>query len=257
MLTRLLHHPLTRGLDIDAPETTHLRRQIVCEKRFLRRLYEDWYAALRAAVPAGPGAVLELGSGGGFLREVIPDLVTSDVFPVPGVDQVVDAHELPFEDGALRAVLMTNVLHHLADVRRFFREAARCVRPGGVMALVEPWNTPWSRFVYRHFHYEPFDPATASWTFPATGPLSGANNALPWILFARDRERFLAEFPQWRIETVRPIMPFRYLLSGGVGFRSLMPGWTYPACKAFEACLSPWRNYLAMFAHVVLVRTEE
>ncbi len=34
MLTRLLEHPLTRGLDVDDPRTTHLRRRILAEKRF-------------------------------------------------------------------------------------------------------------------------------------------------------------------------------------------------------------------------------
>jgi hypothetical protein len=39
----------------------------------------------------------------------------------------------------------------------------------------------------------------------------GANDALPWIIFARDRLKFEQEFPDWRIETIKPIMPFRYL----------------------------------------------
>src|SRR5437868_8535464 len=131
MLSKCLSHPLTRGLDIDTPETTGLRRRIIREKAFLRRVYEEWYEALAAAVPAGEGAVLELGSGAGFLKEYIPGLITSDVFAVPGVELVADAHALPFAAGALRGVVMTNVLHHLPRPRQFFREAARCVRPGG------------------------------------------------------------------------------------------------------------------------------
>ena len=85
---------------------------------------------------------------------------------------------------------MTNVLHHLPQPGRFFDEAAGCVRPGGVVAMVEPWNTAWSRWVYRHhLHHETFLPAAADWEVPRGGPLSAANGALPWILFARDRER--------------------------------------------------------------------
>jgi len=253
--TKYLSHPLTCGLNIDAQETTYLRKRIIREKAFLHRLYKDWYALLTTAVPDGTGQALELGSGGGFLREYIPDLITSDILAIPGVDQVVDAHALPFGTGELRAILMTNVLHHLQEPRRFFQEAARCVHEGGVVAMLEPWHTPWSRFIYQHFHHEPFDPTVAEWEIPPAGPLSGGNDAMPWVLFSRDRQRFLKEFPQWRIGTIQPLMPFRYLLSGGVGFRRLMPGWSYPSWRWLEQRLDRWRDWLAMFAHIVLVRT--
>ena len=136
-LKRWLEHPLTRGLDLDDPRTTHLRRRILAEKRFLRRIYEEWYAALAASLPAGEGAVLELGSGAGFLADFVPGLVRSEIFYAPGIDVVLDGLALPFAAGSLRAVAMTNVLHHLPRPTRFFAEAARCVRAGGVMTTWE------------------------------------------------------------------------------------------------------------------------
>lgn len=144
----LLEHPLTRGLPLDDPSTTEARRQIIQQKGFLRQIYVDWYRDVAAQVPPGEGAVLELGSGAGFLGEYIPDLVTSEILRCSGVRVVLDARQMPFRDGALRAVVMTDVLHHLPQVRAFFREAARCVRPGGAIVMVEPWVTPWSRVMY-------------------------------------------------------------------------------------------------------------
>jgi SAM-dependent methyltransferase len=238
MLAKVLAHPLTRGLDIDSPETSHLRKRIIREKRFLRKIYKEWYAFLMKAIPEGNGDVLELGSGGGFLSRYVPDLITSEVFPLPGVARVVDAHNLPFADGELKAIVMTNVLHHLSNPRRFWREAARAIRPGGVVAMVEPWHTPWSRFIYKRFHHEPFEPTAASWEFPQSGPLSDANGALPWMLFERDRSTFEGEFPQWRIECVAPTMPFRYLLSGGVSLRCLVPQFTFNFWRWLEGRLS-------------------
>jgi SAM-dependent methyltransferase len=252
-----LAHPLTRGMALDDPRTTALRREIVRSKPFLRRLYGDWYRALAAAVPPGEGGVLELGSGAGFLAEFVPGLITSDVFACPGVQRVVDARELPFAPGELRAILMTDVLHHVSEARRFFAGAARCVRPGGVVSMIEPWVTPWSRVVYRRLHHEPFRPEAAEWEFPASGPLSGANGALPWIIFERDRAVFEREFPHWRIAGIRPQMPLRYLLSGGVSMRSLLPGAAYGAARGVERLLSPLMRRLGMFAHVTLVRTGE
>jgi SAM-dependent methyltransferase len=263
-LRRWLEHPLTRGLPLDDPRTTEQRRRIVREKPFLRRIYEDWYRMLARDVPsvrgagAVEGAALELGSGAGFLSEtgLIPGLVTSDVFPIAGVDRVIDARALPFIDGALRAILLTDVLHHISEPRRFLTEAARCVRPGGVITMIEPWVTPWSRLVYTRLHHEPFRPDAQAWEFPEAGPLSGANGALPWIMFRRDRALLERAFPAWRIARVRPFMPLRYLLSGGVSMRSLMPGWSHGFWRAAEGLMSPLARATAMFVHATLRRTD-
>lgn len=257
MLKRLLEHPLTRGLDIDDPRTTWLRRRIVREKRFLRRIYEEWYRALATSLPPGPGAVLELGSGAGFLADFVPGLIRSEVFYTSGIDAVLDGLALPFADGSLRGIVMTNVLHHLTRPLRFFEEASRCVRPGGVVAMVEPWVSPWSRLVYTRLHHEPFHPESREWEIQGGGPLSGANGALPWILFVRDRKRFEREAPGWRIRSIEPIMPFRYLVSGGISLRSLVPAANFPLWRGLERVLHPFRDRLAMFAHVVLERSPQ
>jgi len=254
ILARLLTHPLTRGLDLDSPATTVRRRQVVRDKPFLRRIYREWYTSLAAAVPAGEGDVLELGSGPGFLQEYIPGLITSDIMPLPGVLRVVDARRIDCAPASLRGIVMTNVLHHLPDVSQFFAEASRCVRPGGVIAMVEPWLSPWSRIIYRWLHHEPFVPDTIAWEFPGDGPLSDANGALPWIVFQRDRARFQRDFPGWAIRSITPCMPFRYLLSGGVSMRSFVPAFTYGFWKTCEAWLKPWINFWAMFAVIVLER---
>jgi hypothetical protein len=69
MLKAWLAHPLTSGLDIDDP--THLRQQIVQEKSFLRQIYQEWHRAIVTALPAGQGAVLEVGAGR-FRRDFAP-----------------------------------------------------------------------------------------------------------------------------------------------------------------------------------------
>jgi SAM-dependent methyltransferase len=252
----LLADPRTRGRDIDDPATTILRRDIIRRKPFLTEVYRDWYVLLAGAIPPPPGGVLELGSGAGFLSDVIPDCIASDVLPSPHVKVVLDGQALPFRRRALRAIVMTNVLHHIAAPYRFLSDAAQSVRAGGVIAMIEPWVTPWSRMVYAHLHHEPFaadaDPTAAS----AGGPLSGANGALPWILFERERSCFDRLVPEWRVERVHPLMPFRYLVSGGVSMRSLMPGWTSGAWRRLEGRLERHMTTWAMFALVVLRRRE-
>ena len=255
MLRRWLEHPLTRGVDLDHPDTTRLRRDIIAGKRFLQRVYQEWYELLATATPAGSAPALELGAGAGFLDRHITGLIRSEIFRCPTITAVLDAQALPFADASLRAIVMTDVLHHLPQVRRFFTEAARCVEPGGVIAMIEPWPSAWSRLIYTRLHHEPFRMDAETWEFPASGPLSGANGALPWLVFARDRARFEAEFPMWRVETIRPLMPFRYLVSGGVSMRSLSPGWSFGVWRALERSLGPWMDRWAMFAFVVLRRS--
>jgi SAM-dependent methyltransferase len=256
VIRRWLAHPATRGIDIDDSRLVSVHRRLVRDKAFLRRIYQEWYAAIVAALPSGDGPVLELGSGGGFLEESLPGVITSELQASPHVAVVLDGHALPFTDGSLRAIAMIDVLHHLPECRRFLREAARCVRRGGRVVLIEPWVSGWSSIVYSRLHHEPFRPDAPEWEFPRGGPLSAANMALPWIMFVRDRARFEREFPQWRVVSLRPIMPLRYLVSGGVSMRGLMPGWTFGAWRLLERALTPWMEQLGMFAHIVIERTD-
>ena len=254
LLRRLLAHPLTASLHVDDPATTELRKRIIASKPFLKAIYDEWYAMLARELPAGEGLVVEFGSGGGYATQFIPGLVTSEVFASPGVQVVSNAQAMPFADGTLRGVVMTNVLHHMPRVRSFFAEATRCLRPGGKILMIEPWVTSWSKIVYTRLHHEPFDPNSAEWTFPPRGPLSGANNAMPWIVFERDRARFEAEFPELSVEKIRPFMPFRYLVSGGVTMRNLMPGFTHGAWLGLENLLKSQMPRLGLFAFVAIRR---
>lgn len=255
LLQSLLQHPITKGLNIDDPGTTEFRRNIVQEKVFLRRIYEKWYKLLKSSLPVDyDGGVLELGSGGGFLKKIIPNAVTSEIFYVSGIDLVLDGCKLPLRDDSLCGILMTNVFHHMADPKSFLKESGRCVKHGGVIAMIEPWVTPLSIWVYRNLHHESCETNWKEWGFQRKGPLSSANSALAWIIFQRDRKIFESEFPQWKIQTIEPMMPFLYLISGGISLRSFQPGWSYSFWHKVEESLKPLWNKTAMFAHIVLKR---
>ena len=243
-----------KGIDLDDPRTTELRRRAIHENIFLEQIYRYWYDLIDASLPAGPGQIVELGSGAGFLSEHVPDLITSEIIFVNGISIILDGQQMPFAKDSLKAIAMTNVLHHIPSPRHFFSEALRVTRPGGVISMIEPWASPWSKFIYTRLHHEPFDTQSDSSEFPSSGPLSGANAAMPWSIFQRDREQFEQEYPAWRVERIIPIMPFSYLLSGGVSLRPLMPAWSFRPVNRFESILSPFMPRLAMFAHIVLVR---
>lgn len=242
-------------MDVDDPLTTDLRNEIIQSKPLLKLIYEEWYRLICDHLPAINGRVLELGSGGGFLRERIPGLITSEIFRCRNAQLVLDGQLLPFRSQTLRSIVMTNVLHHIPQPSKFLEEASRCLVDGGSMLMIEPWVSSWSRMIYSHLHHEPFDPEQQGWVHSFNGPLSGANGALPWILFERDRRRFEQEFPWLRIDQIRPFMPFSYLFSGGVSMKQILPSFLDPACLSVERRLGPWMKHWAMFAFVAVSRT--
>lgn len=148
VIARLLAHPLTKGLHPDDPRSTFLRRDVIRGKPFLRRIYREWYGKIIEALPPLEGGVLELGSGAGFFAELFPQAITSEVFLCEGIRAVADARRLPFADGSLRAIVMTDVMHHIPDPQDFLAEARRTLKRGGRILMVEPWVSAWSRFIY-------------------------------------------------------------------------------------------------------------
>ena len=257
MLKTLVLHPLTRGMALDSPETTIQRLRIIQEKAFLKKFYHQCYLDLANCLPVDVvGPVLELGSGGGFLQNYIPQLITSELLKIPGVDLNLDGQRLPFKNATLRGIVMFDVFHHLPDVASFLTEAADCVKPGGAIAMIEPWNTRWSRLIFQSLHHEPFLPDAPDWYVSGDGPLSTANQALPWIVFERDQETFNQQCPRWQIEAITLNSPFCYLLSGGLAYRSFMPGFLFDFWRTVENCFQPWMHAWAMFAKIVLIRTK-
>ncbi len=248
--------PETRCIkDLDDPATTLLHAEIVQNKKFLKKLYIDFYKEFGNVITEPETKVLvELGSGGGFIKEVIGNVITSDILELPNVDRVFSALDMPFEDRSVDAFFMFDVLHHIAEPRGFFKEALRCLKPAGKIVMIEPANTLWARFIYKNFHHELFDPK-AHWDLEEIGPVSHGNGAIPWIIFSRDRGIFEKEFPQLRIVRMRNHTPLRYLLSGGLTLRQMVPSFTYPLIKGVEFLLSAINNLLGMFQTIELEKT--
>ncbi len=236
----------------DDRQLTIAHAQILQEKPFLKKLYTDFYNRLKAAIPdSREKTVVELGSGGGFIKEIIGNAVTSDVLNLPNVDKVFSACQMPFADGSVDAFVMFDVLHHIPQPREFFKEALRCLKTGGKIVMIEPANTLWGRFIYKNFHHEGFD-TKADWNLGQGGPLSQGNGAVPWIIFSRDRKIFESEFPALTIMRMHCHTPLRYLLSGGFTLRQLVPSCMYGFIKVFEIAISPLNRMIGMFQTIEL-----
>lgn len=231
-------------------------------KPSLRRVYSVWFDALLSDIPAS-ARVIEVGAGPGLFAEYArrrrPDLawIASDLAPASGNDVVADAHGLPFRAGAADAILGVDILHHVARPRAFFTEAAHVLRPGGRLALVEPWVTPLSFPVYRFFHQEDCAEPPDRWDpFAAGGAgkeLFDGNAGIPRAI-VRDTSP-----EEWRGLGLEPprkelVNGFAYLLTLGFRERSLLPSAAVPAALWLDRALTPLARLLALRARLVWTR---
>ena len=249
----LLRMPEAKEInDLDSHLTAKIHKEIIQKKVFLKKIYLGFYEEFkRALVNSRTGLIVEIGSGSGFLKEVIPQVITSDVFSSPDIDMIFPATDMSLDNNSVSVFFLQNVLHHINNPVAFFMEISRCLVSQGKVVMIEPYNSLWGRFIYKSFHHEPFD-VDADWETSAKGRLSTANGALPWIIFFRDRARFEKEFPSLKIKRLMSHTPFRYLISGGLSMKQLLPSFMYDFVKGFESIVTPLNKYLGMFMTVEL-----
>jgi SAM-dependent methyltransferase len=229
-LRNALYEPSVRSLDVDEGQLLEQHREILQRKPMLRSAFEEFYREMAACADrylTSDGIELELGSGAGFFKQVRPAVMTSDVRMAPHIDKAIDAQNMDLPDQSVRCIYAINVLHHLPDPDKFFAELCRVLKPGGGCILVEPHNGLGSRLLHKHLHKdEHFDPDAKGWVTEAIrGPMSGANQALAYIIFERDRALFDQKYGS-SIEIVHQgycLNSMRYLLSGGLNFKQLLP----------------------------------
>ena len=250
---KLLKYSYIRDTHLDDPQRVELIKKIVLDKTFLKKVYQTWYALILRELPRGPGMTLEIGSGAGFLKTCIPSLILSDIMHLKGMNLTCEGIRLPVKNQSLKAVVMLNVFHHISSAESFFNEACRCLKPGGRIIMIEPWTSSLGKLLYTRIHHEPCTLNAQTWSFDSSGPLSGANIALPWIVFHRDRKKFESLFPDFFVRRLEPEVNFRYLFSGGLTFRPFLPGWTYSLVEKIESWIPGFLlQQIALFALIVV-----
>jgi SAM-dependent methyltransferase len=251
--------PAVRLHDVDSVDCSLAHRQALQRKTLLRKLFERFYRECRDMdnryFKETPGKRVEIGSGSSRIKELYPDVVTSDIKHLMFIDIVLRAEEMPFPSNSLRVIYGINVFHHILNPRLFFREILRVLHPGGGVVLIEPFYGPFARWIFQNLHAsEGFDPNALNWeASEPIGPLSNANQALSFIVFTRDRTRFRQEFPELEVLADRPHTHLWYLASGGVNFRQLVPDSFMGLIQFSEKLLCPLKRWLAL-QHTVVLR---
>ena len=86
------------------------------------------------------------------------------------------------------------------------------------------------------------------------GQWKGANQALTYIIFKRDIALFREKYPELEIIYHTPLGNYiRYIVSGGLNFKPLLPYWLKYLVKLFEYFLYPFKRYFALH-HIIVLR---
>lgn len=259
-LLDLLQEPDVRHCPVDGPERMAAHRRVLARKPMIRGVFEDLHRlfdTLDRRFLHGSGQTIELGAGVYPVRDTFPGVVATDVVDAPHLDRTLDAGAMDLPDASVRAFYLQNVFHHFPDPERFFAELQRTLVPGGGAILVEPHNGPLASLLYpRLFASEGYDKSAPGWETATGGPMSGANQALSHLVFDRDIARFQERFPGLEVAH-RDVADnyLRYLLSGGLNFRALLPAFLEPAVTALERLLRPLRGLAGLHRIIVLRRT--
>jgi len=251
------------NLDRDSCDLLKVHSEIIKNKKMIKHVFQEFYSLcveLDKSYLTGFGKTIEIGSGVSFIKETYPNIVTSDVKNYEGVDMVVDAQNMPFIDNEIHAFYGINCFHHFPKPNKFFAEIVRTLKPGGGVVLIEPYYGYLSDKIHTKIHKDEFfDKQQLAWE---TGQCSnqymtGANQALSYIIFNRDKKIFEERFPELEIVYCSVLNNYiRYLVSGGVNFKQLMPDFLEGLLKVFEKLLKPFNKVFGLH-HLIVIRKKD
>lgn len=259
-LLNLLREPSLAVVNVDGGDRLQLHQNILKKKRMLREMFletHQLFKRLADQLLSGNGLEVELGAGVAPMRDVYAEVLATDIVPGAHLDRVLNAEKMDLPNNSVRVFYGQNCFHHFQSPDRFFSELERTLVLGGGAIILEPYYGPVASFLFKRlFSTESFEKSCPNWEMPVTGPMNGANQALSYIVFVRDRSEFERKHPSLKIvHQQRVASDLKYLMSGGLNFRQLLPDSFTSFVGFLGKIISPFNKWLALH-HVVVIRKE-
>ena len=245
-------------MDVDSEDRLAIHKKILAKKPLLKHVFTSFHHTMMdldlSIFEKTGGQRLELGAGVCPMKESYPEVLATDVVPSPFLDKTIDAENMDLPDNSIHAIYAQNCFHHLPHPDAFFNELNRVIIPGGGAILLEPYYGPFASFLFKRlFKTEDFDKRVESWESSAEGPMNGANQALSYIVFTRDKKKFTDKHPNLEIAHQEICDNYLgYLASGGLNFRQLIPNVAIPLLSLTSKILSPLNSVLGLHHITVL-----
>jgi hypothetical protein len=235
-----------------AVQEYYTRRKIWEEKPQIRLVYKRWVNKILPFL-TDKGPLLEVGSGSGQLRDLIPDIILSDVVYLSWLDCVANCIEMPFDDGSLGGVIGMDLLHHLVNPHIFMREAARILRPGGRAIFIEPYITLLSFSAYKLLHHEDIYFRDYQKKRRNSDIWEG-NLALANLVFNRDLKNWYSLQPNLAIVYSELFSFFDFACAAGFKPYAYAPHFLFRILARMDAYLSILMPFIGFRIFVVLER---
>jgi len=255
----ILSNGLLELVDVDTSDIVTEHRKVLLNKKLIRDVFKEFYdlcIEIEGTFFSGTGIQVEVGAGSSLFKHFYPGILSTDIKPAEHLDAVVDVLAMPFSASSVKSIFAINCFHHFPDPSKFFSELDRVLEVGGGAVIIDPYYGATASLIYPHlFPMEHFDKTQKEWTPDHKMTVSKwANQALSYIVFVRDRENFLSQFPMFEIVVQKPLGNFlRYLGSGGVNFKQLIPDGCVRTVKLLENLISPLHPLLALH-HVIGIK---
>jgi len=224
------------------------------QKPVLREIYQQFYELIAGQlIRSLNGNIVELGSGIGNIKMIIPEAICTDIFKNPWIDRVENAYQLSFADNSISNLILFDVFHHLEFPGTAFKEFFRVLAPSGRLIIFEPYISFTGLFIYGIFHHEPvgifkkinwfafdgFDPWKINY-YAAQG------NATR-VFFSKKYSQYLSGFEMVLKKRI-PALP--YIFSGGYSKPQILPE---NALRYLQQLESLAEKIPALFATRVLI----
>jgi SAM-dependent methyltransferase len=240
------------NLEIQA-NAGHWRR-----KPLLQKIYRDFYNEIAGELRRDvPGETVEIGSGIGNLKTVVPEALATDIFPNPWLDRIENAYAMSFSDGSVANLILFDVWHHLEYPGTALAEFRRVLAPEGRLIIFDPAMGMLGRLVYGLFHHEPLGLGKKiRWHAPSDFSPDemtyyAAQGNAQRIFFSGEGA---TELNDWRIMRRSLFAGIPYVASGGFRGPQLYPERLLPALRALDRMAS---RIPALFATRLLVTLEK
>lgn len=201
------------------------------------------------------GGVVELGSGIGNIKDVIPNCLRTDLFPNPWLDQTENAYALSFQDDTLANLILFDVFHHLRYPGTALREFHRVLKVGGRVLIFEPYISLLGRLVYGAFHHEPIAMgdkiewlAPPDWSATAVDYYAAQGNATR--VFGTGNRQFTDD--GWRMVKCPRYSNISYVASGGYSRPQMYPDSAFNFMRKVDNALNVLPRMFATRMLVVL-----